>query len=561
VCSVRAKRMILWSAAIAGLVALNNCAYFNTLYNAKKKFGDAQKTEQHQNAPQSTQILDEEGNVIGVRKNFAPVATPGQNSQVYEDVIAKCKKLIARYPKSKHCDDAMLLIGRSLYALGRYDECVSALDSLTSRYPKTNLKEDAEFLKGKGLNAAKHYDTAATQLGKFVDTYRKSHDRPEAFYLLCTSLMQVGLSDNAVAALQRLEKDHGRSEYRYKAQTDMAAILVEKGMYKESLAVYERLSRSRIPGNVRFDVWMGMGRSQVELAQYKEAITTLDKIHGMALLPEQEAPMLLLRGRAFAGGDSVQRAIRVYKGVSKRFARGMYGAEADFRLGVLYESMDSLKTAQKYYQQVPGAYSQSDFADDAIKRSGDIGRMLRLQQAAGDESPEAVALRTFSMAELQFLQFNSTEKAIPAYEKIVNDFPDSEFAPKSAYALGYIYGVVLQDSVKAKAWYEVLRTKYADSQQTQLAYTFYKGAPAPAIADMMKYAGAHKQGTAAAPTSTPTPTPPPLTPSPAMTDTSHVVPPVAAPPDTTHVKVLPDSLKAPVPQPAPAPADTSKHGH
>jgi TolA-binding protein len=446
----------------------------------------------------------------------------------------------------------MLLIGRSLYALGRYDECASALDSLTTRWPKTDQKEHAEFLKGKALASARHYDLAVTQLNKFVDTYKKSHDRPEAFYLLCTSLMQLGLSENAVAALQRLEKDHGRSEYRYRAQTDMAAILVDKGMYKESLAVYERISRARIPANMRYDVWMGMSRSQVELGLYKDALVQLDKIHGMQLTPEREAPMLLLRGRAFAGSDSVQRAIRVYKGVSSRFARGMFGAEADFRLGVLYESMDSLRTAQKFYQQVPGAYSQSEFAEDAIKRAGDIGRMLRLQEAAGDDSPEAVALRTFSMAELQLLQFNNTEKAIPAYEKIVTDYPQSEFAPKSAYALGYIYGVMLQDSVKAKEWYEVLRTKYADSQQTQLAYTFYKGAPAPAMADMMKYAGAHKQKGGA-------PTPPPLTPSPAMIDTSRVVHPVVAPAETTHVKVLPDSLQEPVPQPAPA--DTSKHGN
>jgi len=41
--------MILWSAAIVGLVALNNCAYFNTLYNAKKKYNEAQKSEARAN--------------------------------------------------------------------------------------------------------------------------------------------------------------------------------------------------------------------------------------------------------------------------------------------------------------------------------------------------------------------------------------------------------------------------------------------------------------------------------------------------------------------------------
>jgi TolA-binding protein len=543
--------MILWLAAVVGLVAISNCAYFNTLYNAKKKYNDAQKTER-QNVASQSGVQDVNDNVRGTR-NYQMPANANQNAQTYEDVIAKCKKLIARYPKSKHVDDAMLLIGKSLFALGRYDECASALDSLTSRYPKTNLKEETEFLKAKSLATGKHYDLAAPELQKFVDAYRKSHYRPEAFYLLCTSLMQVGLSDNAVAALQRLEKDHGRSEYRYRAQTDMAAILVDKGMYKESLAVYERLSRSRIPKSVRYDVWMGMSRSQIELGRNREALATLDRMRELQIPLDREAPMQLLRGRALAGSDSTRRAISVYKQVSTRNARGPYGAEADFRLGVLYESIDSLKTAQACYQRVPSGYSQSEFADDAIKRAGDIGRMLRLQAAAGD-SPEAVALRTFSMAELQLLQFNSTEKAIPAYEKIVNDYPQSEFAPKSAYALGYIYGVVLHDSLQAKQWYEVLRTRYPDSQQTQLAYTFYKGAPAPPVSEMMKFAGVNKHGAGVTPPGAIAPI-----------DTSHVVsPPLISAPDTTHAEELPDSLTEPVPQSVDttaAPPDTSEHGN
>lgn len=554
--NVRGRRVILWAAAVATLVALSNCAYFNTLYNAKKKYNEAQKSEARQNQAATAQVSSDDEGAHVTRTNNQPTFNVGQNDETYQQVIDKCKKLIATYPKSKYVDDAMMLIGKSLFALRRYDECVSALDSLTSRYPKTNMKQDAEFLKGKALATGKHYDDAAEQLQKYVDTYRKGHDRPEAFYLLCTSLMQLGLSDNAVAALQRLEKDHGRSDYRYRAQTDMAGILVEKGLYKESLAVYERLNHSRVPSNIRYDVWMGMGRSQIELKQYNEAMVTLDKLRKTPVTPDQEAPMLLLRGRARAGQDSTQRAIEVFKGVVSRFGRGVYGAEANFRLGVLYESIDSLKTAQRYYTRVPGAYSGSEFADDAIKRASDIGRMLRLQEAAGDDSPEAVALRTFSMAELQLLQFNSTEKAIPAYEKIVNDYPQSEFAPRSAYALGYIYGVVLRDSVKAKEWYEVLRTRYPESQQLQLAYTFYKGAPVPPVDEMMKFAGANQHG-AAAPAAHAV-----IDTSHAVVDTTHVIPPVVAPPETTHVKVLPDSLKEPVPQPVDttaAPPDTSKH--
>ncbi|HEX6791086.1 MAG TPA: tetratricopeptide repeat protein [Candidatus Krumholzibacteria bacterium] len=550
---MRPRRALLWIALMAGFVAISSCAYFNTLYNAKKKYNDAQKSERisQENLGGPAQVTDEEGVTRTVRtQQAAPI---GQNAPIYEEVIEKCKKMIARYPDSKHVDDAMLLIGKSLFALQRYEESVAALDSLTRRYPKTNLKQEAEFLQGKAEVKSERYEPAVTTLTHFVDTYRKNDDRPEAFYLLCTSLMHLGLSENAVAQLQRLEKDHGRSEFRYRTQTDMAAILVEKGQYKESLAVYERLNRSRVPKQMRYDVWMGMSRSQVELGKYQEAIATLQRVAETKPGPDREPSMLLLRARAYAGSDSTQRAVKIYKSVVTRFGRGTYGAEADYRLGMLYESIDSLKTAQRYYQEVPRAYSGSDYAEDAIKRAGDIGRVLRLQETAGDDSPEAIALRTFSMAEIQLLQFNNTEKAIPSYEKIVHDYPDSEFAPKSAYALGYIYGVVLGDSVKAKEWYDLLSTRYGDSQQAQLAYAFYKGAsPPPTIEEMMRY-GAPKMppGVPAPPVPNDT-TRAPVDTTRAPADTSKApADTTQAPADTTKTHAIPDSLRDPGTTPPP----------
>jgi tetratricopeptide (TPR) repeat protein len=297
---------------------------------------------------------------------------------------------------------------------------------------------------------------------------------------------------------------------------------------------------------MRFDVWMGMGRVQVELGDFDGALATLEKLRAMTVAPDRQPPMYLLRARAFAGADSTERAIAAYTSVVTRFGRGVYGAEANFRLGEVFEGMDSLKTAQRYYQEVPKAYSSSEFAEEAIKRSGDIGRVLRLQETQGDDSPEAIAMRTFSMAEIQLFQFNNTEKAIPSYEKIITDYPESEYAAKSAYALGYIYGVVLQDSVKAREWYDVLKSRYPESEQTQLAYAFYKGAtPPPPLPELMKYATPKAKASS-------TPTTP---------GQGGVIAPVVAPRDSTAATPV-DTTRAPAdttraPAPVPAPVDTS----
>ena len=518
-----------------------SCAYYNTLYNAEDKFAEAEKAM----AAQTRAVEAAPGGVNA----------PGVNTQTaaYEDVIEKCKKVIANYPDSRHVDDAMVLSAKALYRLGKYDEAVAAIDTLETRHPKSELIDDATFLKGKSFVAAEKYDLAVPVLKFYAEKYRKHDDRPEGLYLLCISLMQIGMNQEAVQALNVLEKDHGRSDYRFHAQVDMAEVLAEKELYKESLAVYQRMSQSRIPESVRFDVLMGMARVQEQLGENAAAVQTLSKIERVPQGTDNEPRLMLLRARGYAGIDSTRRSIRIYRDVTRRFARGTYAAEAHFRLGELYEGIDSLQAAQANYQEVPRAYSGSEYAEEAIKRGSNIGRVLKLQQTSGDDSPEAIAMRTFSMAEIQFFQFNSPEKAIPSYEKIVIDFPDSEYAPRAAYSLGYINGVVLGDSIRARAWYDTLLTRYPDSPQTQMAFAFYKGAiPPPPYSELIKTATVIKPGQ-------------PLQPQPRR-QTTRPVPPPPPPADTTRAPA--DTTQAPAqtppaetpPDTSTAPADTSGGG-
>ncbi len=539
------RRWIAASLVIASVFVA--CAYYNTLYNAKEKFHEAERASERAATPG--------------QQAPRPAGVTDPNARLYEEVIEKCKTMIANYPKSRHVDDAMLLSARALYALERYDEAVAALDTLETSHPKSNLLPDAEFLKGKSLASAEKYDLAVPVLQDYVDRYNGRHEHAEALYLLCTSQMQIGDSDKAVETLARLEKEHSRSEFRFKAQVEMAAILSDKQLYDESLAVYRRLNDSRIPESYRYDVWLGMARAQENVGDHAGVIESLSQIGTLPRVPEKEAQAFLLRARAHTALDSIDTAIKEYQDVTRRYSRGTYGAEAYYRLGHIYEAMDSLELAQKNYGEVPKSYSNSEFAEDAIKRSSDIGRVLKLQAMEGSDSPEAVAMRTFSMAEIQFFQFNNNQKAIASYEKVVNEFPNSEFAPRAAYALGYINGVVLGDSVKARQWYELLRTRYGNSDQAELAFSFYKGASRPSYTALMEAL----QGTSAPGDSLSAPAgqyPPGTTRAPA--DSTAVVP---APPDTTKAPAPapapPDTTKAPPPPPtqpdtSSAPADTSR---
>jgi tetratricopeptide (TPR) repeat protein len=396
-------------AAVAVLLlTLAGCAYYNTLYNAKSRFGEA-----------SDMPRDREGTV----SRRAVTA--------YDDVILKCRKMIATWPDSRHVDDALLLMARSYDASDRFEECVGVIDTLEAEHPKSDLLPKALALKGGALARWEHYDEAVEVLEKWLE---KNKPTASVLYDLSTSLMSLDRSDDAVEYLAILEQKFPKSDETMDARIATAEILADKGQYEESLGVYERLNAQRLPETVRYRVWMGYVGVELELKRYAEALSTIESLQGLLLSVEQMPPVLLKKADALAGADSTNAAIATYSDITTRFSRGEYAAEAHYRLGHIYEKMDSLETAKSHFESVPTAYANSQFARESIKEGNNIAQLIRLQQSEGDENPEAKAQREFSLAELQLFQFANTDRAIEAYRKLLDDYPNSDFAPKAAYA-------------------------------------------------------------------------------------------------------------------------------
>jgi TolA-binding protein len=448
-------RDLLRAGSIAAGMALiltlaSGCAYYNMLYNAKAMFAEAEKMP-----------LGSEGEVT------QPQIT------AYDAVADKARAMIEKYPDSRHVDDAYLLIARSRLAQEKYQMVVETIDELELRLPESELMEEATFLKGFAYARLDRNQEALDILESFMAAHPKSDHLPHALYLAGRSAILLGNDEKAIAYMDRLRGKYSDSPYRLEADLEAARIHMERERPEAAIAVLEKLSAEHLARKDRYRVWVSLARAYMMAGRYKDALRVLAPVGDLEITDTERAEAMLLTAQAYVGTDSVSVAIGEYKNVAARFVKSKFSAEAHFRLGDLYQNkLDSLEVAKTHYEAVSGQFPGSEFSTQAIKNSSNISQLIRLRESAGEDTPEARAARQFSLAEIELFQLEKPEQALASYRKLVEEYPQSEYAPRAAYAIAYIYADELGDSTSAREAFLYLIEHYPESQQAAYAEQF-----------------------------------------------------------------------------------------
>jgi tetratricopeptide (TPR) repeat protein len=433
-------------AVVVAALGAWGCAYFNTFYNAKRIYREAEATPR-------------------ARDGTASAATRDK----YEKVIEKCESLIASYPKSKHVDDAILLIGKCLYETGDYGGAIGQLSVLDTLSTDPKVKTEAWLYIAKSYIATDESESAIPYLERIVEKNPKKASDETLFYL-GTALVKSGDEEQAVKYLEQLAFNYPRSNFRIMADLEVAEVYAERGEYDKSLAVYDRLRGLTLDEPEKIRMLTNLGKVYTDKGEYEKAIAVFHELDQYVVEPTLKAAYLLDKGRAYAGADSIPVAIDTYKTVAASYPRSMFSAEAHYRLGGIYQNkLDSLSLAQQEFDKVAGEYAGSPYASEAISSSSAISKLLRLREsiAAGGQGDQASV--EFDLAEIELFQFKDREKALAGYRKVVDGFPTSDLAPRAAYAIAYIYDTPPADTTKAVEAYEFVTNRYPYTQQGEYA--------------------------------------------------------------------------------------------
>jgi TonB family protein len=420
------------------------CVYYNTFYNAKKFYNDAESSR-------------EKGKRDTAR---------GTELTNYQNAIKKCSKVLSEFPGSKYEDDALFMIGKSFYYLGEFQKAERKFRELLSNYPDSKFATESRFFLGKSRLKLENYVLAAESFKQFLTEKAKPKWRAEALYYMGELYYDQEKYSDAVEYYTDFVNQHS-SDYRVPdVEFKLGDIYSHLENYDSSVAAYAKAAEKLEDANSKFD------------ALYQEAIALyyLDSLDaGLALLngmiddPMYTKHMGNVRLRIAEGhylqGD-YEKAIREFDEITSDFPRTAAEAEAYYNMGVIIQNeFDDLETAKEMFDWASRVTNGGEFRQLSIEKSANIAKAEEYRQNVKSDELDEVIQSQYLLAELYRLTLNKPDSALAEYRSLVEEYPGADLAPRALLAMGWVYENQLGDTAQAEAAYKRVLDEYPYSDE------------------------------------------------------------------------------------------------
>jgi len=426
------------------LFVFSSCAYFNTFYNARQYFEQAEK-----------QRLEKAGESI-----------PPGAIDAYGKVIDKSQHVIDKYPDSKLVKEALLLIGMSRFH-------------------------------------RKEYRIAETVFKQYVETYADNVDQAEYWLALCK--WKLGKPQPALDVLQSMletatDKNFISSIYLSKAEINLD--IDNSKLALEYLVLAAETNKDR---DERGQIYYRIAELAYNAEDYEQALSANTEVvkNSTSRKRKEEANLQIVRIHRLLGnwdtvkdliksmlldetfktihGDLDLELVKLYQmdglmeeaitrieSIKEDYKNSKTSAEAYYIHGeiALYDYWN-LDDAKKYFEWVTREYRQSIYTSTANLRAKEITKyqesleeittlddqilltiavldsliddsLKSVREKEVNNSRISIASHLYNLGELEAFHFKRQDSSMTHFQRIVDEFPETDYYPKSLFALYYI---------------------------------------------------------------------------------------------------------------------------
>jgi len=378
---------------------LSSCVYYNTFYNAEKYFKLAQDME--------------------LNDNGRPNASAIQN---YNKVIKKCGMVLDYYEGSKYSDDALLLMAKAFFYIGRnYTQTISTLEDMIKFYPDSELVPEARLYLARAKYEFRQQDVAYELLKEFLLDDKVKEYHPQALKLLADYKLRE--KDNILADyyLNRIIEEYPDSDEYEDAFFLQGKSQNEAGNYEKSNEIFFQLLKSKVSRKTKFDARYYIALNYLLSGRYQLASDEATKLLRDEYRENKIARIRLIEARSFMELNKIEDAISILEAIKEDNKRTSLSATASFFLGEIYfHKLKDYSTAIEFYNKVKTEDRDSEYLEKSISQSAIASQIIQYYNPTSNISAEDLIDQQFKLAEFYIEYLDMPDSALIVYNDIID---------------------------------------------------------------------------------------------------------------------------------------------
>ena len=383
---------------IISFTLFSSCAYYNTFFNAKKLFRQAQEMSLQNGRPAS-----------GAMTN-------------YTKTIKKCGFLIEEYKNSKWVDDALYLLARCYYyKQNSYIQAINSFEELITKFPESEFVPDAQIYLAKCYYELKKEDQAKSRLKEIIADNGMKSNHSKASLLLAEYYLHEENFIQAEIALQKIIDSYQDSD-----EFDQAYLLLGKNYhnsekYEKSNQILQALIKERIDKQIKLEARFLIAKNYLKLQDYDTAIEYSKELIEDQYNSDKRALTKLVLARSYAANEEFEKAEDLFRTIIHENNRTVISAEAYYFLGeMFFKQTKNYQQAIESYNKVKSEFNKSIYVEDSVTKSAIASQILQYKNADSDMDLSLLVEQQFKLAEYYIQELNYPDSAIFIYDTIIH---------------------------------------------------------------------------------------------------------------------------------------------
>ncbi|MFH1687100.1 MAG: tetratricopeptide repeat protein [bacterium] len=428
-----------------GLAGLVGCVYYNTFYNARQAFNEAEKARKDR---------------PGVRVNTTN----------YKKAIEKSMKVVENYSNSKYYDDALYVLMVSYYYTDAFSKCERRAREILANYPGSEYAKDAYLYAAKAKLEFGEIDDA---MAIFQEIFEQKYDRQfkaEAASALGSYYFDQGEYEAAEPYLLALRDSLGSDDERRSAQRRIADAYFASYRFAEAQSAALQLLGMDPDKNDHYHALHMAAICSYRLQRIEEGHDYLRRLMEDEVYFDSMGVLDLLRAEGYEDDEDLYQAEIIYDKVITEQTSANLKAAAFYRLGLMYQlDYDDLTRAKEFYDSTSRLGRNSDVGRDALQRSSDIGKLeqyarnIKIDSSSSQELIDEAAYAQYQLAEVYWFKLDKPDSAMLEMRYVIDSFPTAYDAPKATIALSQMVRESQQDTAAADSMVRSVLTNYPHS--------------------------------------------------------------------------------------------------